>query len=371
LLSLLCLEQPHQAYSTMVNFAKEFNQFVTNITFGSGDFVSLFSLFFDNLSTLLGLSGAILGLPSSSPILREIVFERVVPAAGIMLFLGNVYYCWQATRMTVKYNHPYTAQPYGLNTSGGFPFVFGIIYGVYFNTVVACTEDTDTCNAADEETKRVELAWRVCVTANFLTGLINIFLGFFGQALMTIFPVGAMLIPLAGIGFTWLALNQIAANFATPAIGLIPVFLIFTQYYGMGRFHLGKGWYLPEALPIVIFGVIAGWSYGLNDTVADPVKPGAYIGSDFLDGFSDIGPYMGIVLPFSIAASFGDMMCLVSAQKCGDPYPIRETMIVDGLGTLIGAILGCPFGTVVCKSARTKQPTLSSPTSLTSYLFDI
>ena len=40
-------------------------------------------------------------------------------------------------------------------------------------------------------------------------------------------------------------------------------------------------------------------------------------------------------------------MCLVSAQKAGDPYPIRETMIVDGIGTLIGALLGSPFGTVI------------------------
>jgi hypothetical protein len=31
---------------------------------------------------------------------------------------------------------------------------------------------------------------------------------------MNYFPVGAMLVPLAGIGFTWLALNQIAPNFA-------------------------------------------------------------------------------------------------------------------------------------------------------------
>ena len=28
-------------------------------------------------------------------------------------------------------------------------------------------------------------------------------------------------------------------------------------------------------------------------------------------------------------------------------YPIRETMISDGIGTLIGAILGSPFGTVI------------------------
>lgn len=321
-------------------FCVGFKQFYTNITFLSGDFVALFSLFFDNLSTLLGFAFAILGMSSTSTILPVIVFERIVPAAGIMLFAGNVYYTWQATRMKVKFGRPFTAQPYGLNTAGGFPFIFGILYGVYFAT-------TPADDSIEAENDRVELAWRVTVTANFLTGLINITLGFFGPQLMRIFPVAAMLVPLAGIGFTWLALNQIAPNFATPAVGFIPLFLIFTQYYGGGRFHIAGKFYVPEALPIVIFGVVAGWSYGLMGDVADPSPAGVYIGSEFIDGFADIGPYIGIVLPFSIAASFMDMMCLVSAQKAGDPYPIRETMIVDGIGTLIGAMLGSPFGSVV------------------------
>lgn len=138
---------------------------------------------------------------------------------------------------------------------------------------------------------------------------------------MRYFPLAAMLVPLAGIGFTWLALNQIAGNFAVPAIGLVPIFLIFTQYYAGGRFHLFKGFYVPEAVPIVLFGCIAGWAYGTQDGVTAPVKGGAWIGTAFIDGFSDIGPYMGVVLPFSIAASFTDMMCLVSAQKAGDPFP--------------------------------------------------
>ena len=91
----------------------------------------------------------------------------------------------------------------------------------------------------------------------------------------------------------------------------------------------------------------SGWAYGLQSGVAPPVTPGAWIGGAFYEGFRDIGPYIGVVLPFSIAASFTDMMCLVSAQKAGDPYPIRETMISDGIGTLLGAILGSPFGTVI------------------------
>ena len=167
-----------------------------------------------------------------------------------------------------------TNRRYGLNTAGGFPFIFGIIYGVYFANPAVCTEETCTADEIlAEESDRVTLAWQVCVSANFITGLINIFLGFFGEILLKLFPVAAMLVPIAGIGFTWLALNQIGPNFETPAIGLIPVFLIFTQYYGRGTLRIG-GYALPEAVPIVIFGTIAGWLYGLNDTVVDAVSPG-------------------------------------------------------------------------------------------------
>jgi len=289
-----------------------------------------------------------LGINPTNAHLQEILYRRIIPAAGIMLFLGNVYYTWQAIRLSKKYQRAYTAQPYGLNTAGGFPFIFGIIYGVYFSYQMVCTEETCTADELlAEENDRIDLAWRVCVSANFLTGLINIVLGFFGEFMMSHFPVAAMLVPLAGIGFTWLALNQITPNFETPAIGLIPVFLVFTQYYGLGRFHLFKGFYVPEAVPVVVFGIIAGWAYGTQGEVVAPVTGGAWIGDAFIRGFSDIGAYIGIVLPFSIAASFTDMMCLVSAQKAGDPFPIRETMVVDGLGTLIGAILGSPFGTVI------------------------
>jgi hypothetical protein len=99
---------------------------------------------------------------------------------------------------------------------------------------------------------------------------------------------------------------------------LVPVFFVFTQYYAKGRLHIAKGFYVPEAVPIVLFGVIAGWAYGTQEAIVPPVKAGIWIGGAFYQGFSEIGPYMGVVLPFSIAASFLDMMCLVSAQKAGD-----------------------------------------------------
>ena len=164
------------------------------VTFASGDFVSLFSLFFDNMSTLLGLSSAILALSPGNALLTNIVYTRIVPSAGIMLFTGNAWYTYQAIRMSKKYNKPFTAQPYGLNTTGGFPFVFGIIYGVYYAYTPICPQTG--CDELEEENNRITLAWQVCVTANFLTGVIIVFLGFFGELLMQIFPVAAMLVPL-------------------------------------------------------------------------------------------------------------------------------------------------------------------------------
>ena len=62
---------------------------------------------------------------------------------------------------------------------------------------------------------------------------------------------------------------------------------------------------------------------------------------------SEAGEYMGTILPLAIAATAGDLMCLVGAQVNGDSYPIGETLIVDGLFTIVGAIFGSPFGTVV------------------------
>jgi adenine/guanine/hypoxanthine permease len=37
----------------------------------------------------------------------------------------------------------------------------------------------------------------------------------------------------------------------------------------------------------------------------------------------------------------------VSAKEAGDPYPVRESMIADGIGCMIASFFGSPFGTVI------------------------
>jgi len=71
-----------------------------------GDYGSLSQLFFDNLSTLLGALFAIQGLAAfgvSSSMLNEVIFGKIVPGVGLTLVIGNVYYSWQAIRLSKKW----------------------------------------------------------------------------------------------------------------------------------------------------------------------------------------------------------------------------------------------------------------------------
>ena len=247
--------------------------------------------------------------------------------------------------MKEQYGRDFTAQPYGINTVGAFPFIFDIMLPI------AAPWGADL---------GLETAWKVGCASNFIVGIINVVLGCLflfkpvGDFILMYVPVASFCIPVAGVGLTWLALNQIAPNFASPIAGFIPVFMVFVMY-----------WSGPNGSPIKISGIkfpnvlhwiIPGLILGLIFKLAPVMQPGyeynypgggIYIGGDCFEGLSQVGSYFGIILPLAFVATMGDIMSLVTAFNAGDPYPIAETLIVDGLFTMLGAILGSPFGTVV------------------------
>jgi AGZA family xanthine/uracil permease-like MFS transporter len=272
-----------------------------------------------------------------------------------MLLLGNGYYTFQAMRMSRKMGRPYTAQPYGINTAAGFPFVFGIILPIMHGSL-----DKDNSWTG---VKRVDTAFSVCIMANFITGIINLLLCIPAEHILRVFPTAAALTPLAGIGFVWLAFNQLVKCFAAPLMGLLPIFLMIFMYYTSFIPKI-KGFRIPEGLLIAGLGTLLAWiaqnhgipvskdrletAFGFGEDV--PSLEGSFIAFTFSEignGFEYFGDIFGTVLPFALAASFEGVMCLVSAKKAGDPYNVRESMFVDAMGTLTSACIGSPIGTVI------------------------
>jgi AGZA family xanthine/uracil permease-like MFS transporter len=110
---------------------------------------------------------------------------------------------------------------------------------------------------------------------------------------------------------------------------------------------------LPKSLVVVVIGTALAWIDGVQtienlENAADLVKPyGLSTGFSAFDSFSTLSDTIGTVLPVAFAAASGTLMNVISAKKAGDSYGPVETMVSDGVGTIIAAFFGTPFGTSV------------------------
>lgn len=201
--------------------------------------------------------------------------------------------------------------------------------------------------------KAFDIGYRVALVANFITGMISTVLACFGPQILKYVPASALLVPIAGIGIAFLGLEQLTNSIAAPIVGYYATIWLFLGWYSGVRIGYGSV-RLPEALQVILAGVILGWATGLNKgkAVEDASKLVKWWGPVFaaeelFSDFSLIKDYLGIVIPIAISATATTLMCLVSAKNAGDPYPVRETMISDGIGTMLSSVMGSPFGTVI------------------------
>jgi AGZA family xanthine/uracil permease-like MFS transporter len=97
-----------------------------------GDWNAFFGLFTNVLLNVLVLTGLVLGviqLPG------EVVFGRILPALGIALPLGNLWYAYLAYQMAKREGRSdVAAMPYGPSVPHMFIVVFGVMLPIYLQT---------------------------------------------------------------------------------------------------------------------------------------------------------------------------------------------------------------------------------------------
>jgi AGZA family xanthine/uracil permease-like MFS transporter len=64
---------------------------------------------------------------------------------------------------------------------------------------------------------------------------------------------------------------------------------------------------------------------------------------DFLQGLGDIGPLLVTAVPLGIYNFTEGMNNVESAAAAGDDYNLRQILLADGIGAVVGACLGSPF----------------------------
>jgi AGZA family xanthine/uracil permease-like MFS transporter len=264
---------------------------------------------------------------------NEIVFGRIVPAVGLSLIIGNLYYAHMARRLALKERRSdVTALPYGPSVPHMFIVVLIIMLPVYIKT-------NDPI-----------LAWQAGLAWAFIEGIIEATGGIFGQRIRKYTPRAAMLGTLAGISIAFITMRPAFQTWELPWIGFISLGIVLAAWFGNARLPYG----LPAGLFAIIVGTVLGWVFGV-------MKPGPLVEAvgqfritlPFFElgpltrGFADVAPLLVTAIPFGIYNFMEAINNVESAAAAGDEYNPAEVCLVDGIGTVVGTIMGSPFPTAV------------------------
>ena len=306
--------------------------------FVAGDLDGLLGLGLDNLIQILlilGLCRGVLGYPDS------LLLGTILPATGISLLIGNVAYAIQAHRLArAEGRDDRTALPYGINTVSLFAYVFMVMLPVKLGAVAAGLP----------EAAAVRLSWQAGMVACLGSGLIEASGAFCAQLLRRWLPRAALLSTLAGIALGYIALGFLLRTYAQPVVGLTVLAMILATYYGRLRLPI------PGGLLAVLVGIALAWGTGLlqlepsrwAEQVAQVgVRPPHLELGALWQARGQLLPWLGVIVPMGLFNLLGSLQNLESAEAAGDRYPVRSSLLINGLGTLAAAGLGGCFPTTL------------------------
>ena len=296
-----------------------------------GDWNGLFGLGTNvllNVIVLTGLCIAVLQMPD------DVVYGRILPALGIALPLGNIWYAILARRLARRENRSdVTALPYGPSVPHIFIVVFVVMLPIFIQSGDAMK------------------AWRSGLAWAFIIGIIVLLGAVFGPWIRKWTPRAAMLGALAGISITFISMSPVAQMWQAPWIAFVALAFVLVGWLGGKKMPFGA----PVGLLAVVVStvvawvaVLAGWSDILKPSaVADAVANiSLYLPfptGDVITGMQDIAPLLATAIPLGIYNFTEAMTNVESAAAAGDRYSARQVLTADGLGAVIGSFLGSPF----------------------------
>jgi AGZA family xanthine/uracil permease-like MFS transporter len=297
----------------------------------AGDWNGFFGLFTNVLLNVIVLTGLCLGVVQLP---EDLVFGRILPALGIALPLGNIFYAWMAWKMAQRERRSdVTAMPYGPSVPHMFIVVFLIMLPVYLKT------------------KDANLAWRAGLAWCLIIGIIVLLGAFVGPWIRRHTPRAAMLGTLAGISIAFISLRPAFQSWEVPWIAFISLAIVLISWTANVRLPGG----LPGGLVAVVVGMVVGWLayfFGWSDYMkAQAVtesfsKFGLHLpipSGDVFAGLQDVAPLLATAIPLGIYNFTEAMNNVESAAAAGDNYNLRQILLADGIGAIVGAVLGSPF----------------------------
>ena len=283
-----------------------------------------------NLLVLTGLMRYVVKLPD------EIIFGRILPAVGLMLFLSTVYYAWLAYQLAKKTGrNDVCALPSGISVPHMFVVTFVIMLPISLST--------------GDPIK----GWEAGLAWVFIQSFVLMAGAFIAPTIRKITPRAALLGALAGVSIAFISMRPALEMFMTPVIGLICFAILIASWLGGVRYYKG----MPAGLVAIAAGTLIAWgstALGLNYGGMSLANfQGALSGFGFavplpafghvFSGFEFLGVILVTAIPFGIYDLVEAMDNVESAAAGGDNFPTTRVITADGVVSLIGCLMGNPF----------------------------
>jgi AGZA family xanthine/uracil permease-like MFS transporter len=283
-----------------------------------------------NMLVLTGLLRFVLQVPD------DIVFGRILPATGFMLFLSTVYYAWLAYRLAQRTGRDdVCALPSGISVPHMFVVVFVIML-----PIASTTGDPIK-------------GWEAGLTWVFIQSFILMIGGYIAPYIRRITPRAALLGTLAGVSIAFISMRPALQMYMTPVIGITCFAIILASWFGGVKYFKG----LPAGLVAITAGTLIAWgstAIGLNyggmtlDALGQSLSnfgfslPLPAFGHVF-SGFEYLGVILVTAIPFGIYDLVEALDNVESAEAAGDSFPTTRVLTADGAVSLVGCLLGNPF----------------------------
>lgn len=283
-----------------------------------------------NLLVLTGLLRFVLKMPD------ELVFGRILPATGLMLFLSTLYYAWLAYKLAKSSGRDdVCALPSGISV----PHMFVVVFVIMLPISLTSGDPVKGWEAG--------LAWV------FIQSFVLMLGGFIAPYIRRVTPRAALLGTLAGVSIAFISLRPALEMFMTPVVGVVCFSIILASWFGGVRYYKG----VPAGLVAIAVGTLIawgstaiGWNYGgmnLENVSASFANfgfslPIPAVGHVF-SGFEFLGVILVTAIPFGIYDLVEAMDNVESAAAGGDNYPTTRVLTADGVVSLIGCLMGNPF----------------------------
>ena len=283
-----------------------------------------------NLLVLTGLLRFVLKMPD------ELVFGRILPAAGLMMCLSTMYYARLAYKLAEETGRDdVCALPSGISVPHMFVVVFVIMLPIA------------------SKTGDPVRGWEAGLTWVFIQSFVLMAGGFIAPLIARITPRAALLGTLAGVSIAFISMRPALEIFMTPAIGIVCLAVILTSWFGGVRYFRG----LPAGLVAIVVGSVIAWGStalglgwggmslaGLGASFANfgfalPLPAFGHV----FRGFEFLGVILVTAIPFGIYDLVESLDNVESAAVAGDHYPTTRVLTADGVVSLIGCLMGNPF----------------------------